>query len=237
MKPKTAIAIVGNFKYLLKYFNTFYLQIRDIGKFEEEIIILTTYLTPTFLIKKIRKKNKVTVLRFPKIKFKKDSENVLNNLQTGKEPNRNIYKKFQWHKLHLFDQSLNRWNYILYLDINLTIHYELSPILNYSPDSSLLARSDSYPTYDRTLECQFDMKNIRADLLKKKYDLSLNNYFQTGLLYFDTKIIEKNTKKNLIDLVNKFPISLTNEQGIMNLYFIFEKNQIKAIWLIIKNVI
>ena len=32
-------------------------------------------------------------------------------------------------------------------------------------------------------------------------------------------MIEKNTKYNLIELSERFPITLTNEQAIMNLYF------------------
>ena len=53
------------------------------------------------------------------------------------------------------------------------------------------------------------------------FDLTINNYFQTGILFFDTILIKINTKKEIINLANKFPISLTNEQGIMNLYFKF----------------
>jgi len=40
-------------------------------------------------------------------------------------------------------------------------------------------------------------------------------------LYFDTKIIDNNTFQEIIDLVNMYPISITNEQGILNLYYKF----------------
>ena len=58
-----------------------------------------------------------------------------------------------------------------------------------------------------------------------KFNLDSLNYFQTGIMYFDTKIIEESTKKNLLELAEDFPISITNEQGIMNLYFANIKNQ------------
>ena len=41
-------------------------------------------------------------------------------------------------------------------------------------------------------------------------------------MFYDTKIIKKDTKDNLIKLVEKFPLSTTNEQGIMNLHFGFD---------------
>ena len=33
-------------------------------------------------------------------------------------------------------------------------------------------------------------------------------------MYFDTSIIKNNTKEEILDLIDKFPISITNEQGI-----------------------
>ena len=43
------------------------------------------------------------------------------------------------------------------------------------------------------------------------------------MLYFDTDIIDFQTKNELLDLIKLYPISRTNEQAIMNLYFIFIK--------------
>ena len=60
--------------------------------------------------------------------------------------------------------------------------------------------------------------------LNESFDLEVTNYFQTGVMYFDTSIIEENTYEDLVSLVNKYPFSQTNEQGILNLYFIFIKN-------------
>ena len=43
-------------------------------------------------------------------------------------------------------------------------------------------------------------------------------------MFYDTEIIKSDTKDNLIKLSEKFPLSSTNEQGIMNLYFGCEEN-------------
>jgi len=45
------------------------------------------------------------------------------------------------------------------------------------------------------------------------------DYFQTGIMLYDTKIIENDTYDDLLKLSIEYPISRTNEQGIMALYF------------------
>jgi hypothetical protein len=54
--------------------------------------------------------------------------------------------------------------------------------------------------------------------LKNTYDLNID-YFQTTMMLYDTKIIKENTFNDLYDLTLEYPISTTNEQGIMALYF------------------
>ena len=44
-------------------------------------------------------------------------------------------------------------------------------------------------------------------------------------MYFDTKIITESTYNELISLVKKYPITTTNEQGILNLFFLFINNK------------
>ena len=172
---------------------------------------------------------KVYVRRFKKIRFSKNTLKELKNLNTNGQPNRHINKTFQWHKFNLFDKKLKEWEYIFYLDINMKIHFELNKIFEFKPKNKIFARADGYPEYQWTLDSQFDQTHFLFKKLIEKYDLSLNNYFQTGILYFDTNLIEERTVKNLINLVETFPISITNEQGIMNLYFIFEKNVYKEL--------
>lgn len=224
MKDDVAICFVGDFRYLYKYFNNMYLNVRHIGEYKGDILILTSIFCPTFLIKQIRKKNKVKVLRFRKINFSKKAKFTMKTLNTDPDPNRYITKKFQWHKLNLFDLRLKKWKSIFYIDLNMNIHFPLEPILINRPNKLILARADSYPEYDWKLSSQFDKSNQLYKELNKKFNLSITNYFQTGIMYIDTEIIQKNTKKEIVELANEYPISKTNEQGILNLYFIFIKN-------------
>jgi len=226
---KTVVAVVSDFKFLNSNFNKLYDQLRGHGNYQGEILVITSKFSPCFLIKSIRKKNKVKVLRFKNIKFDKITEFELNNLETYNDPNRNLTKKFQWHKLHLFDEYMKNWDYVFYLDINMNIHSDINRILAHTPENCFMARSDTYPNYDRELKTQFDQSHPVYIELEENYDLSVNDYFQTGVMYFDTKIISKHTKNQIIDLVNKYPISKTNEQGTLNLYLYLQKKKYREL--------
>lgn len=220
MSKNVAVAIVGDFKFLKKYFNNFYFNLTERGQFTGDLIVITSFLTPTFLINGIIKNSNVKVLRFKKIRFNKLINQKLYALNTKGKPNRHITKNFQWHKLNLFSERLKRWKYILYLDINMTVHFPLKPILDMQPKGYLFARSDGYPTFDKFLSSQFDNSKEEFSKLTKEFNLKTSKYFQSGLLFYDTNLITSNFIKNCINLVEEFPITLTNEQAILNLYFL-----------------
>tara|TARA_B100000900_G_scaffold416277_1_gene450946 strand:+ start:24493 stop:25275 length:783 start_codon:yes stop_codon:yes gene_type:complete len=215
----TAVCFVADLRYLYKNFTRIYNQLRTNGKYKGEILVITNIFTPTFLIKEIRKNKNVTVLRFKKIRFSKDSESSLKNLNV--KLNRHINKNFQWSKLYLFNKKIKRWRYIFYFDINMTVHHDINPIINIRPENKIYARADGYPDYSWKLNSQFDKTNNIFTKLSKVYDLERTDYFQTGLMYFDTNIITKSTFDEIISITEKYPISITNEQGILNLYFLF----------------
>ena len=218
-KKKKAIAVVGDFKFLRKYFSTFMSCLTDEGNYKGEVLVLTSKITPTFLIRSIHKNSKVKVLRFNNIKFKKYIKKRYLNLNTSDQPNRFKTKPFQWFKLNLFDMKMQEWDRILYLDINLTIHHDINNFLNIDPLNMFFAKADGYPDYIRRLESQFDVDQPEIQLLRERYNLDDSRYFQTGLMYFDTSIIQTDTLNQLIDLAHKYPICITNEQGILNLFF------------------
>ena len=217
----TAVCFVADFKYLYKNFSRIYNQLRTNGKYRDDIVIITNFFSPTFLINDIRKKNGVSVLRFKKIKYDKKTEKSLKNLNVSQ--NRHINKNFQWNKLHIFNKKIKKWKYILYLDINLSIQYDINPILNITPNNKFFARADGFPEYKWKLSSQFDKSKEDYKKLCQDFDLGITDYFQTGLMYFDTAIVKNSTFKEIISLVKKYPISTTNEQGILNLYFLLNK--------------
>jgi hypothetical protein len=223
-----AICVVGNYLYLKRNLSRFINQVRSEGGYKGDIVILTSKYTPTFLIKLSNKKN-VKYLKFKRIKFDRKTDKSLKEINTLGQPNRHIHKNFQWHKLHLFDPILKKWDYIFYIDINMTIHKNINPIFKIKPMGCLFANRDYSDGEHWDLEGQFD--NTHKDFLnlKKSYDLSIKNYFQTGMIFYDTQIIETETKEEIIKLVKKYPYTRTNEQAIMNLFFIFEKGLFKEL--------
>ena len=222
-----AVCFVADFKYLLKYFPQIYMQLREKGKYEGQVLVITKLLTPTIFVKFLRKKNKITILRFKKIKFDKSTNFNLSKLSSN--PNRHNTKNFQWHKLYLFHKKIKQWKYIFYLDINMNIHHDINPIISIKPQNSIFARADSFPNYNWKLKTQFDNNHKLFKKLEDEYNLEITNYFQTGILYFDTNIVNDKTLREILLLIKKFPISITNEQGILNIYFIFEKLQYKEL--------
>ncbi len=206
-------------KNYIHFFEKLHNDIREVGKYTGDIVLLTDRRTNCSKIRKINDK-KIIIARFDKIKFSREANKELNKIPSG----RNKSKPFQWHKINLFDNYFKQWNYIFYLDINMKIRGDINEILKLGKKGILYAPFDAYPNLDWKLGSQFNTKSKTYELLKQKYNLDNPKYFQTGILFFDSNLIEKNTKDNLIKLVEKFPISKTNEQGIMNLYFIYEKN-------------
>ena len=173
------------------------------------------------------KNNNVIIKHFPDINFP-DHFLEVNKYITGGD-GRNIEKRFQWHKLHLFNEFFKRWRYIFYVDCGMNIYDDISPILQECAENTLLAHSDAYPTYEWKLHIQFDENNDECfSKLNNEYNLDID-YFQTGMMLYDTGIIEENTYDNLLRLTYEYPISRTNEQGIVALYFTNVKPLFKQI--------
>mgnify|MGYP006097198467 CR=1 FL=1 len=214
-----AIAVVGNFIFLLKHLNSFLIGLEKKGNYNDDVVVLTNNLSPAWLIKRLVSYPKITIVKLPNVKFPKTTRRIYLSLETNGQPNRFKHKKFQWFKINLFNEVMKQWKVILYLDINLTIHHDINGIFNLEPSDCLYAKADGYPEYAKKLSSQFDNSHYLYKSLKKNYDLDDINYFQTGLLYFDTSIIHKNMVQEIMDLAINYPLSVTNEQGIINLLF------------------
>lgn len=228
------VVLVSNFAYFDKTFKTIQ-ELRSIGNYNDTIVLITDNnsileLNNNSLFYDFIKNFLVTLKIFENI----DLTNILDKIK--KRPfkqsidGRELTKTFQWYKIHLFDIYFKRWKNIFYMDSGMNIYKPIDPfweILKKYGDNALLAHSDTYPEFKNNYKNQFDTKSY-PDLfeeLEKIIDLSCDN-FQSGILLFKTNIIHKNIKNDLICLSNKFHISKTNEQGIMNLYF----NGIHKLW-------
>jgi len=128
-------------------------------------------------------------------------------------------KLFQYHKLYLFDVYFKQWDTIFYIDSGMNIYRDIRPILDAKKANTLLAHSDAYPSYQWKLINQFNagFPEIFSEL-NRRYNLDVD-YFQTTMMVYDTSLIQEDTFQNLYDLTLQYPISRTNDQGIIALYF------------------
>lgn len=127
-------------------------------------------------------------------------------------------KQFQYHKLYLFHTFFKQWDYLLYLDCGIHIFADMAPIWKETKENTLLAHSDAFPTFEWKLHTQFVKNNHVFEKLQQTYNLNMD-YFQTTMMLYDTSIIEENTLSELTQLLTEYPISVTNDQGIIALYF------------------
>jgi len=211
------VTFVCNFRYLDKFFDTCKTLI-DVGEYNGPIVLIVGNDINLDALNKdpfLKTHKQIMVKHFPDIVFCKEVSTKIDktNTQCGKFG----YKLFQYHKYHLFTPFFKQWRYVFYIDCGAKIYNNIEPILQTATPDTLLAHSDAYPTYQWKLSCQF--------LEKIKIDLE-TDYFQSTIMLFDTSIIEDDTFQQLYELTEKYPVSTTNDQGILNLYF----NCIKKKW-------
>lgn len=217
MNKSICVVFVCNKAYFNKFINTCNQLITN-GNYKGNIcLVVGDDLNNSKMLEyEFIKDNNIIIKHFSDIIFSNEFLVVNNKINTD---SRNLTKKFQWHKLHLFNTYFKQWDYVLYLDCGLTIFSDISPIINEITENTILAQSDAYPTYEWKLHTQFD-KTITDYFTKLNSKYNLNeDYFQTTIMLYDTKIIENDTYDNLLKLTNEYPISKTNEQGITALYF------------------
>ena len=162
------------------------------------------------------KKNNIIIKHFPNIP---NTQTFLEIQKKMERPPHWFQKQFQFHKFHLFNTYFKQWDFIFYLDCGITIFSDVSPIINEITKNTLLAHSDAYPTYEWKLHNQFDKKNTEYfTKLNETHNLNID-YFQTTVMLYDTNVIQTDTYDNLLNLLWEYPISITNDQGIIALYF------------------
>lgn len=159
--------------------------------------------------------NGVTIKHFENIQF---SEDFLNKFYSIKREKYWCDKKFQYHKLHLFNKFFKQWDYVFYIDSGIKIMHPIQPIIDSKKENKLLAHSDAYHTYVWKLKVQFDSEDSSFESLSKKFNLDID-YPQTTIMLYDTNIIDDDTYKNILELTEEVKISRTNDQGMLALYF------------------
>ena len=195
------------------------------GKSKGDIILIIgdDLLNDPILQTPFIQENEIQIKHFPDFQF--PGEFLETFLTLEREPHWSR-KVFQYQKFWLFSVFFKQWDTVFYSDCGLLYLESIQPILDTRESGVLLAHSDAYPTYAAKLSDQFDKTQTKIFTnLSSKYDLNID-FFQTTMMYYDTSIIESDTVKNLYELAIEYPISITNDQGIIALYF----TNIKKVW-------
>ena len=170
-------------------------------------------------------KNNIIIKHFPDIKFTNEFISIARQINRSFEW---FQKLFQYHKFYMFNTYFKQWDYIFYIDCGITIFSDITPILNSKEEYKFLAHSDAYPKYEWKLSCQFDKTNSAYSLLETTFNLNCD-YPQTTIMLYDTRIIEDNTFDDLVNLMNTYQFSITNDQGVIALYYTNIKKYFKQI--------
>ena len=210
------IVFVTNKLYFPKFINTCtQLLINGLYKGPICLVIGDDLKTDSLLHHELIIKNNIIIKHFPDIHFPEAFLTIQQNL-----PRDTFWFKkiFQYHKFHLFNTFFKQWNYIFYIDCGINILADIAPILQCATAGKMIANSDAQPSYIWKLAIQFEQTHPLFNVLSSKYNLNID-YFQTTIMLYDTSIIETNTYDELYKLAIEFPISRTNDQGIIALYF------------------
>ena len=145
---------------------------------------------------------------------------------------REISKLNQWEKLHVFDDWFKQWKRVVFLDAGLRVLHDVhTTILTLDYKDSFLAPDDGgnyimLPNPDKLFKTQV------SHTFPKKINDTVNDfggasileesYFLNCIWVYDTSILSKVTKDEMIDGILKYPICKTNEMALMNLYLHFK---------------
>ena len=141
------IVLVCNKKYLSQFEYTYNL-LRANGKYDGDVVLIVGDDL------KDLKYDGVIVKYFKNISF---PDSVVRQMDDVNTDGRNLTKRFQWHKLHIFQSYFKQWKWVLYIDCGMKIYEDLSPLFSvYVHHQKIVAHSDAYPTFEWKLKLQFD---------------------------------------------------------------------------------
>lgn len=143
--------------------------------------------------------------------------------------NRHFAKLYQWDKLQVFKPYFRQWDRIVFVDAGLRIFDSVQPLLDLPWKGKMLGPDDSDP-YDNgnRFHTQLDLTaNPEArERIFSEFPTNIlkRNYFNNCIFVFDTELTYRTSFAEMEDYMNRFPILMCNETGLMNLVFTFKLN-------------
>jgi hypothetical protein len=217
----TAVITLCDEKYFSKAVQTIQ-DIRTLGQYEGDLVLIAIDFQPPEAF--INKYN-IQVKTYPHL----DTSVVVRQLK--EKPltcgdGREINKLTQWCKLYVFDNYFSQWERIIFFDAGFRVLDNIKYYLDVPWEGCITALDDSHPEDKKRFHCQLDL-NVRPEKIKELENLLPGvldmRYFLNCFWIHDTRIITDNTLKEMIELMERFPICRTNEMSIMNIYFAMKK--------------
>ena len=214
IEDKICVVFVSDEKYLPKFYQT-YEMLRTNGNYHGDVVLIITDIgldekileSPLFENEFMKENFKIKY--FPKIQV---TSQLINNC-LFKHKCLGFVQKY-----HVFDRFFSSWDYVFYMDCGMHIYSDITKIINLREKNTILAHSNCYYSPWNGIYIEFKKENTELyKELETKYDMT-KDYFQTGMMLFDTNVISKNTKENIKALMHQYPIG-TGDQSYIALYF------------------
>jgi alpha-N-acetylglucosamine transferase len=139
--------------------------------------------------------------------------------------NRHFGKLYQWDKLQVFKPYFRKWDRVVFLDAGLRVFDSVQPLLDLPWKGRFLAPDDSEPNDNgNRFNCQLDLdaNQMTNDVLFSEFskDILQERYFLNCMFLFDSSL--QFSFEEFEEAMNKYPICMCNEMGIMNLIFTYK---------------
>lgn len=141
--------------------------------------------------------------------------------------NRHFGKLYQWDKLQVFKKYFRQWDRVVFLDAGLRVFDSVQPLLDLPWKGRFLGPDDSDP-YDNGnrfhTQLDLDANPVARELMFSEYPSKIlkSKYFNNCIFVFDTQLTYQTSFEEMEEYMNKFPIFMCNETGLMNMIFNFK---------------
>ena len=221
---KWVIVLITDAPYFSRVAQTIQ-EVREEGRWQEDIVLLISHdLENSHEVRQFAQQYHVKLHALPQRDYASIYE-VWAQYPDHADYEYIMTRRFIYMKFYLFDMFFKAWDIVFYMDGGMKIQGCLRRFVEAcKPDGRLLAHSDAYPYYEWKLHSQFCPEFLDADghLRLERYDLN-RDYFQSGIMIYDTTLITEDLVDSLFSLALRFPCARRTDQAILNLYFNCEK--------------
>ena len=196
-------------------------DLRTVGNWQGDLVLITI----DFSLDEFAQEYRITEKSFPHVPIDELKEIWKTFPIRPMADDRHVTKLCQFNKLHVFDLYFKQWKRVVFLDAGMRVLDNVNHLLEIDCSGKIVAPDDSTP-YDNgnRFETQIDFEANPGINLNEFGDIKKSNYFMNCIWMYDTSILDICNSAELIAGITKYPICLTNEMALMNLYLHFKYN-------------